>query len=86
MKAGATASAHTAMIKVVDHDVPTDPVKLRKLRLAQANDAIAAARRKIDKLTGFIRVAPRGHKAKQQAHLRAAEQALAEAIAHKEGL
>lgn len=86
MKSGGSGSAHTSMIEVVDHDVPTDPVKLRKLRIAQANEAIAAAQRKIAKLTGFIRLAPKGHKAKQQAHLRAAEKALAEAIAHKEGI
>jgi hypothetical protein len=86
MKAGATASAHTAMVEVIDHDVPTDPLKLRKLRLAQADHAIASAQHKIDKLSGFITLAPKGHKAKQQAHLRAAEQALAEAIAHKEGI
>lgn len=86
MKSGGAGSAHTAMIEVVDHDVPTDPVQLRKLRLEQANAAIASAKRKVMKLTGFVRVAPKGHKAKQQAHLRAAEKALAEAIAHKEGI
>jgi hypothetical protein len=86
MKSAGSGSAHTGMIAVVDHDVPTDPVKLRKLRLGQASAAIASAKRKVAKLTGFISLAPKGHKAKQQAHLRAAKEALAEAIAHKEGI
>lgn len=86
MKAGATASAHTAMIGVVDHDVPTDPVKLRKLRLAQAAAAIKSAERKVRKLTGFVAGAPHGTKGRQQDHLAAAKKALAEAIAHKEGI
>jgi hypothetical protein len=86
MKAGATASAHTAMIEVVDHDVPTDPVKLRKLRLAQANAAIRSAERAIKKLEGFIEHAPHGKKGIEREHLAVAKQALAEAIAHKEGI
>ena len=86
MTAAAKGSAHTPMIAVVDHDVPTDPVKLRATRLAQADAAIASAQRAVDKLTGFITEAPRGFKAKQRDHLKVAQQALAEAIAYKEGI
>ncbi len=86
MKAGATASAHTPMVEVVDHDVATDPAKLKKLRLAQANAAIKSAELKVRKLEGFVQIAPHGTKGRQQEHLAAAKKALAEAIAHKEGI
>jgi len=86
MTAAAQGSAHTPMIEVVDHDVPTDPVKLRTVRLAQADAAIASAQRAVDKLTGFIASAPRGFKENERDQLKVAKQALAEAIAHKEGI
>jgi hypothetical protein len=82
--AGGGGAAHTPMIEVVNNDVPTDPVKLRKTQLAHADAAIASAKAKVAKLKQFVATAPRGRKEAQRAHLKGAEKALAEAIAAKE--
>lgn len=84
MKPEASGSAHTAMIEVVDHAPPTDPKKLRAKRLKQADAAIASAKAKIVKQRKHVSNAPYGRKTAQRAHLKGAEQALAEAIAAKE--
>jgi len=82
--AGGGGVAHSAMVMVVNHDVPTDPVKLRARQIADADAAVASARSKVEKLTRFVATAPKDSKERQRAHLKGAEIALAEAIAERE--
>lgn len=83
---GGIGAALDATVHVVNHDVPTDPVALRGLRLKQADDAIESARRKIIKQRQHIEGSTGARRKKLQAHLADAEQALAEAIAAKQRL
>lgn len=84
MKAEVRAAAHSPMVEVVNNDVPTDPKKLKATQRAQADARIKAAKAKVAKLKQFVATAPKGHKETQRAHLKGAEQALAQAIAAKE--
>jgi len=59
-----------ASVAVVNHDVPTDPVALAAKRKQQAADAVASARAKVVKAEG---------------HLKAAKEALAQALAEQKG-
>lgn len=82
--AGAAGGAYDAIFEAVDHDVPTDPVKLRKTQLAHADAAIKAAKSKVAKLSAMVKGAPHGTKTRLDAHLKGAQKALAQAIADKE--
>jgi hypothetical protein len=82
--ATAKGGAYDAIFEAVDHDVPTDPVKLRKTQLANATAAVKAAKTKVDKLTRFLASAPKQQKVRLRAHLDGAKKALAQAIADKE--
>jgi hypothetical protein len=82
----ATGGAHDAMFEAVEHDVPTDPVKLRKTQLAHADAAVQAAQAKLEKLTKMVKGAPHGTKTRLDAHLKGAQKALAQAIADKQGI
>jgi hypothetical protein len=84
--AKARGAALNAMVAVVNHDVDTPPAEMLRRRIEAADAAVASARAKVDKLTRFVRDAPKGSRTKQQAHLTAAKKALAEAIAYKEGI
>lgn len=57
-------------VKVVNNDVPTDPVALKQLRQEQAAAKVESAKAKVTKA---------------KAHLKEAEQALAEALAEQKG-
>jgi hypothetical protein len=60
-----------ATVAVVNHDVPTDPVALAAKRKEQAASAVASAKAKV---------------VKAEAHLKAAQEALAQALAEQKGL
>lgn len=60
-----------ASVSVVNNDVPTDPVALKKLRQEQAAAQVVSAETKV---------------AKAKSHLKEAEKALAEALAAQKGM
>jgi hypothetical protein len=84
--ATARGGAYDAIFEAVDHDVPTDPVKLRKTQLAHVEAAVKAAQSKLDKLTRLLASAPKEQKDRQRAHVEGAKKALAQAIADKKGI
>lgn len=86
MNSSGSGSAHTAMIAVVNHDVPTDPAQVRARQIAVADAAVASAEAKVRKLTAFASSLPKSKQAKQRAHLVGANKALAEAIATRKGI
>jgi hypothetical protein len=58
-------------VHVVNHDVPTDPDALKATRIEQADAAVASAKAKVER---------------QQQHLKAAKEALAQATAARKEL
>jgi multidrug resistance efflux pump len=85
--AGGSGSAHTAMVSVVDHDVPSDPVARLAERRAQAQREVDGCRAKVAKAEAHLAAATTPEKQERQlAHLVAAELALASAEAEQKGL
>ena len=86
-KASGTGTAFGATVSVVNHDVPTDPVALAARRREQAEAAVESARRKVERQQQHVAAAETDEKrAKQEAHLAAAQEALAQALAEQKGL
>lgn len=85
ISAGA-GKAFRPTVSVVNHDVPSDPIERRALALAQADRAIEGARLKIERQKQHLATAVKGKQERQRAHLKGAQEALAQAIAAKESI
>jgi hypothetical protein len=86
VKAGGTATMLGSMVSVVNHDVPTDPVKQRKRLIADADAGVKSAELKIVKQKQHLATAGKDKKDQQRAHLEGAQKALAQAIAARKEL
>lgn len=83
-QAGGKGAAFGAMVATVDN-VPGDPDADRARAIAEADENIKAAQRKVAKQKAHLAKAPKGDKKDRQAqHLEAAELALEEARAARE--
>lgn len=87
MTSTGTGKARSPAVSVVNNDVPTDPVALAALRIEQADAAVASAERKVAKQEAHLAAAEgKGKKDRQRGHLKAAQEALAQAIAQRKEL
>lgn len=87
-KAGGSGAAFSPMVSTVDHDVPSDPNELRKRREAEADANIASLQAKVKRQKEHLAGATtKEQKERLRAHLKGAEDALAQATAaRKKGL
>lgn len=82
-----TGQSRPPAVSVVDHDVPTDPARLRATRIEQADAAVASAERKVAKQEGqLIDARRKGKQERIRGHLKAAHEALAQATAARKEL
>ena len=86
MTSAGKGRAGTPAVAVVNHDVPTDPVKQRATLIEHADAAVASAEAKVAKQEAFIASFTGDKKKRQQEHLKAAKEALAQAIAARKEL
>jgi len=87
MSGGAGKGAsHAPAVGVVNHDVPTDPARLRATRIEQADAAVASAQAKVDRQKAHVASSTGDKQDKQRAHLEAAQEALAQATAARKEL
>lgn len=86
MKTSGTATVLGSMVSVVNHDAPTDPVKLRKRLIAAADAAVKSVETKVERQKQHLATAAKDGKARQRAHLKGAEEALAQATAARKEL
>jgi hypothetical protein len=86
-KASGKGTANNAMVSVVNHDVPSDPVARHAEAVAQAQRAVDGCRAKVEKQKAHLAGATTPEKQERQLmHLVAAEEALAQALAEQKGL
>ena len=79
--------ARPPAVRVKNRDVPTDPDLLRARRIEQADFAVASAERKIAKQEQHLADAQdKGKQQRQRGHLKAAQEALAQATAVRKEL
>jgi len=81
-----TGAAHRVAVAVVNNDVPTDPARLRATQIEHADAAVASATTKVAKQEAFVASFTGDKKKRQQEHLKAAKEALAQAIATRKDL
>ena len=86
VKASGKGTAENPMVMVVNNDVPTDPKALAKLRRDQAKAAVKSAELKVKRQEQHLAAAEGKKKAKVAKHLKAAQAALAQALAEQKGL
>ena len=86
MIGGGKGAARRGAVAVVNNDVPTDPVRLRATQIEHADAAVASAEAKVAKQEAFVASFTGDKKKRQQEHLKAAKEALAQAIAERKEL
>lgn len=86
MTSSGKGKASKPTVKVVNNAPPTDPDKLRELRIEQADAAVASAEAAVARLTALLEAVPTEKKARQRGHLKAAKEALAQATAARKEL
>lgn len=86
MTATATGSSRPPAVKVENHAPPTDPDVLHGTRVQQADAAVASAEAKVERQEQHVAVTSGAKKKRQSEHLKAAKEALAEAIAARKEL
>ena len=86
MTSTGTGSSKPPAVAVVNHAPPTDPAALAAALIEQADAAVASAEAKVAKQEQHVAAAEGDKKKRQQEHLKAAKEALAQATAARKEL